>query len=224
MRLRLLVRLPPTAGLPADPRDLGLPGRAGARARAAAAACTTTSSLASRADGMHVALALVALPNPASVALHEAVRLRAPRHDARGRPEVRPVARHRVVPADALTAPPPAPEGDCGDPMLPLPDPTRGWPTSGRIGRWSPRRASPNPPRTQPGPIRPPRCSVMPSGWPRSSRRRPRTRRARSPTRPAGLREEAEALHAEAASARDLAQKTPRRQLRRRPAGRQRRR
>ena len=40
--------------------------------RASAASCTTSCSARLRADGIHVALAVIALPNPASEALHRA--------------------------------------------------------------------------------------------------------------------------------------------------------
>ena len=55
-----------------------------------------------RADGVHQVLAVIALPNDASEALHRACGFERVGRAARGRLEVRPLDRHRAVGADAL--------------------------------------------------------------------------------------------------------------------------
>ena len=56
------------------------------------------------ADGIHVCLAVIALPNPASEAAPRGGGVRARRHPARGGPQVRPLGRHGVVAAAAARA------------------------------------------------------------------------------------------------------------------------
>ena len=70
-RLRLLLGVPATARATADPRDLGLPLGA-ARGQGLGRRMYDDLLERVRGDGIHVVLALVALPNPASIALHEA--------------------------------------------------------------------------------------------------------------------------------------------------------
>ena len=60
------------AGVRAHPRDSVYLAADARRPRPRPARCTTSCSAALRADGMHVALAVIALPNPASEALHRA--------------------------------------------------------------------------------------------------------------------------------------------------------
>ena len=54
-----------------------------------------------RADGVHQVLAVIALPNDASEALHRACGFARVGRPARGRLEVRPLDRHRAVGAHA---------------------------------------------------------------------------------------------------------------------------
>ena len=100
-RLRVLLVLPPAAGVRPHPRGLGLPRRRRRAGRASGRLLYDELLGRLRADGVHQVLAVIALPNDASEALHRACGFERVGAAARGRLEVRPLDRHRPLGAHA---------------------------------------------------------------------------------------------------------------------------
>ena len=73
----------------------------GARGRGCGRLLYDALLTALRADGVHLVVAVIALPNDASVALHRAFGFTSVGRAARGGPQVRPLDRHRAVRASA---------------------------------------------------------------------------------------------------------------------------
>ena len=95
VRVRVAVAVARPARLRHDGRGLRVraprPPGPGRRAGAARASWSTTAT----AHGFHACMARIVGGHDASIALHAALRLRGRRHRARGRPQVRQVARRR---------------------------------------------------------------------------------------------------------------------------------